>query len=133
MGTTTFFLRHNDMAGEFSKMSKGDLKKLDELKSWGDKNRYYGAWTVPLELHNGNAHILLWWYGRLMRLEEAPKLLTGKYFSRFKGKRINAYEWTVFKQYAIRELNELDKEFKRRIRRSKRLADAGKTTKTPRD
>ena len=127
MGTTTFFLRHNDLRLEFERMTKKDLKEMARLSPWGDgKDRGYHGWSAPLELHNGNAHILVWWYGRLMRLEKAPENLTEKYYSRFRGKRINEYEWTVFKKFAIAELERLDKEFRSRIRRAKRMERAGK-------
>jgi len=36
------------------------------------------------------------------------------------GKRINAYEWTVFRRYAVSELERLDREFKRCIKKAKR-------------
>jgi len=130
MGTTTFFLRLNDLGPKFEYMTKKDLKAMAKLSPWGgEERRYYRGWSAPLELHNGNAHILVWWYGRLMRLEDAPGNLARKYYSRFRGKTINEYEWTVFKKFAEAELERLDREFKRRIRRAKRDGREGRANK----
>jgi len=110
MGTTTFFLRLNDLGPKFEHMEKKDLKELAKLSPWGESD-YYRGWSAPMEIHNGNADILVWWYGRLIKLRDAPGKLTEKYYSRFRGKTINEYEWTVFKKFAMAELERLDKEF----------------------
>lgn len=116
MGTTTIYTRHNDLKFPLDKMTKKELKELSQLSPYKEKNRFKG-WEAPLELHNGNIHVLVWWRGRLMRLEEAPEKLAEKYYSRFKGKKLNEYEWTLLKRFVQREINSLDKEFKKHIRK----------------
>ena len=54
-----------------------------------------------------------------MRIEDAPKILNRKYFSKYRGKEVNEYEWTVFKRYLLSEIQSLDKEFKKSRRRNK--------------
>ena len=84
-----------------------------------DKSSYYTGWQAPLELHNGNVYVLVFWKGRLMRIEDAPKILNRKYFSKYRGKEVNEYEWTVLKRYLLSEIQSLDKEFKKSRRRNK--------------
>lgn len=117
MGTTTFFLRHNDLKKPLSKMNKKELEKFDKLSPY-DEDSYFHGWRVPMELHNGNIYVLVFWKGRLMKLEDAPKMLNKKYYSRFHGKEINVYEWTVLRKYISAELQRLDKEFKRSLRKN---------------
>jgi hypothetical protein len=119
MGTTTFFLRHNDMGLGFKNMKKADLKELDELSPWGGDKSHYRGWRVEMELHNGNIDLLVWWKGRLMRLEDAPRLLDDKFYNKYTGKRENIYEWTLLKRSIERDLDCLDKEFKRHIRKKR--------------
>jgi hypothetical protein len=116
MGTTTFYLKRNDLGLDFGGMSKKDLKELDKLSPYGEEKRYMG-WSSPMELHNGNVYILVWWQGRLMKLEDAPKLLNKKYYDRYRGKTHNIYEWTLLKSVTMKDLGYLDKEFKKSIRR----------------
>ncbi|MBI5036441.1 hypothetical protein HZC09_03785 [Candidatus Micrarchaeota archaeon] len=73
MGTSTIFRRHNDLYQALSGMSKGQLASLDKASPWRAEQDLPSGWSAPLELHNGNVHVLVWWYGRLMRLEDAPK------------------------------------------------------------
>lgn len=91
MGTTTIFLRLNDLHGELRRMSRDEPKKLDELSPYRTENSCRG-WTTPLELHNGNVHILVWWKGKLMRLENAPEELCRKYYDKHTGKTWHVYE-----------------------------------------
>ena len=116
MGTSTIYKRMNDLRTPLDKWTKKELKQLDQLSPWKEEN-YFKGWSAPLELHNGNIHVLVWWYGRLFRLEDAPAKLTEKYYSRFMGKRLNKYEWTVLRKYIISEANELDKVFKRVVKK----------------
>ena len=51
MGTTTFFLKINDLGKPLNKMGKGDLEKISNLSPY-DKSPYYAGWQAPLELHN---------------------------------------------------------------------------------
>ena len=88
MGTTTFFLRHNDLGKPLNKMSKKELEKLNNLSPYDDTPHYAG-WRVPLQLHNGNVYVLVFWQGRLMRIEEAPKVLNKKYYSKYRYKEVN--------------------------------------------
>lgn len=112
MGTTTFFLRLNDCGKPLHKMSKKELAELNNVTPYDDKP-YKGGWLVPLELHNGNVNVLVFWKGRLMKIEDAPKVLNKKYYDKYRSKKINEYEWTVLKKYLLAEIACLDKEFKK--------------------
>ena len=118
MGTTTFFLRHNDLSKPLSKMGKRELEKLDSLSPYGETQCHAG-WNVPFELHNGNTYALVFWRGRLMKIEDAPKILNKKYYSKYIGKEVNEYEWTVLRKYMLAEIQRLDKEFKKSLRENK--------------
>ncbi len=71
MGTSKVYLRYNDFGAHLDRMTKKDLEKLDKLSPYGKNNRFLG-WRVPFELHNGNVYVLIFWKGRLMKLEDAP-------------------------------------------------------------
>ncbi len=118
MGTTTFFLRHNDLGKPLSKIGKKELEKIDSLSPYGGTQSHAG-WSVPFELHNGNVYALVFWKGRLMKIEDAPKVLNKKYYSKHSGKEVNEYEWTVLKKYMLAEIQRLDKEFKKSLRKNK--------------
>ena len=98
-------------------MSEKELKELNNLSPYDDKP-YKGGWMVPLELHNGNVNALVFWKGRLMKFEDAPKALRKKYYSKHLGKEVKEYEWTVFKKYILAEVERLDKEFKKSLRKN---------------
>lgn len=115
MGTTTFFLRHNDLSKPLDKMGKKDLARLNGLSPYGE-TKHFSGWHVPFELHNGNVYPLVFWKGNLMRLEDAPKVLNKKYYSKYRGKEVNEYEWTVLKRSLLAEIEELDKAFKKSVR-----------------
>ncbi len=119
MGTTTFYLRHNDLKTNLARLKKGDLRELDKLSPYGKENSAFG-WKVPMELHNGNVYLLVFWKGRLMKLEDAPKFLNNKYYDKYRGKAIKEYEWTLLKKYALASLESLDKEFKKELRKEKK-------------
>ncbi len=121
MGTTTFFLRHNDLRNPFTKMDKKELEKLDTLSPYGE-TQHHAGWSVPFELHNGNVYVLVFWKGRLMKIEDAPKRLNKKYYSKHRGKEVNEYEWTVLKKYMLAEIQRLDKEFKKSLRKNRTRA-----------
>ena len=125
MGTTTFFLRLNDCGKPLHKMDKKELEELNNFSPYDDKP-YRGSWLVPLELHNGNVYALVFWKGKLMKIEDAPKVLNKKYYSKHHGKEVNEYEWTVLKKYMLTEIQRLDKEFKGSLRKNKIRAKAGK-------
>ena len=112
MGTTTFYLRHNDGASRLDSLSKEDLTKLDLLSPFGNDN-HHGGWHVPMELHNGNVHVLVFWKGRLMKLEDAPQNLNRKYYDKYRGKIRREYEWTILRGYILREVAYLDKTFRK--------------------
>ena len=118
MGTTTFFLRHNDLGKPLSKMDKKELEKLDSLSPY-DETQHHAGWSVPFELHNGNTYALVFWKGKLMKIEDAPKVLNKKYYSKYLGKEVNEYEWTVLKKFMLAEIQRLDKEFKKSLRKNK--------------
>jgi len=119
MGTTTFFLRHNDSGKPLNKMSKKELEKLDNLSPY-DETPYFNGWSVPLKLHNGNVYALVFWKGKLMKIEEAPKVLSKKYYDKYRGKELKEYEWTILKKYLLAQIEHLDKEFKKAQRKNKR-------------
>lgn len=125
MGTTTFFLRLNDLKKPLDKMTKKELADLDGLSPYGEEKQCAG-WQVPLELHNGNVYVLVFWKGRLIKLEDAPKILNKKYYNKYRGKEVNEYEWTVLKRYILAKIQGLDKEFKKSLRKNKT------SSKTPR-
>ena len=116
MGTTTFYLKHNDFGMSLNRMTKQELDKLNKITPY-DKEPYYLGWSVPLELHNGNVYVLVFWKGKLMKLEEAPKILNKKYYDKYGGKTLREYEWTLLKNLMLREVNYLDKEFKKKLRK----------------
>lgn len=49
MGTTTFYLKHNDFGLSLNQMSKDDSEALSQLSPFGDNNRYKWG-TTHLEL-----------------------------------------------------------------------------------
>lgn len=124
MGTTTFYLKHNDLRRSLSRMSKEEIKKIDKLSSYGKDNSYLG-WTVPCELHNGNVYLLVFWKGRLMKLEQAAETLTNKYYDKYRGKTLKIYEWTLLKNYILREVEYLDSLFKKTRKKQKREKNDG--------
>ena len=100
-------------------MSKKELEELNNVTPYDDKP-YKGGWLVPLELHNSNMNVLVFWKGRLMRIEDAPKVLSKKYYDTYQGKKLNEYEWTILKRHLLSEIGHLDKEFKKARRKNKR-------------
>ncbi len=120
MGTSTIFRRLNDLGGKLSTMSKEELEKIDNLSPWNGEKESVRGWNVLMEPHNGNFYPLIWWYGRLMRLEDAPQLLAKKHYNKYTGKYSPSSEWTLLKKYLEYELKKLDKEYKKLRRKSKR-------------
>ena len=119
MGTTTFYLKHNDIGSSLNQMSKEDIEVLSKLHPFGDNN--HKGWRVPVELHNGNIYILVFWRGRLMRLDDAPAILNHKYYDKYSGKKINEYEWTLLRKLILNEVDNLDREFKKSVKKAKSL------------
>jgi hypothetical protein len=129
MGTSTIYKRMNDLGLLFKNMNKKDLKELEKLSPL-NKEQWYHGWSCPMELHNGNVYSLVFWKGRLMKLEDAPKLLNKKYYDKYQGKTIKEYEWTLLKRLILNEINYLDKEFKKEIRKTnKKIISKTKTEK----
>lgn len=95
-------------------MTKEELDKLDNLSPYKKDNSAFG-WFVPFELHNGNIYPLIFWKGRLIRLDEAPNRLDKKYYNILTGKTTKEYEWTVLKKFLLNEIKRLDKEFKKSL------------------
>lgn len=121
MGTTTFYLRYNDLKKPLNKMSKKELEKLDNISPYkADQNSHYLGWRVPFELHNGNVYVLVFWKGQIMKLEQAPDMLNKKYYDRYQGKTIREYEWTLLRKYIIADIQRLDKKFKNSIRKNRK-------------
>lgn len=71
-----------------------------------------------MELYNGNIYLLVWWYGKLMKLEDAPKQLSNKFYHKYAGKTLREYEWTVLRRFCQGMLQQLDKDFKRFIKKN---------------
>ena len=118
MGTTTFYLRYNDFGRKLNDMTKKERKIFDDLSPYKNENEAFG-WRVPIELHNGNIYLLVFWKGRLIKLEDSPKELNKKYYNKYEGNFVKEYEWTLLKKMILNELEDLDKEFKREIRKCK--------------
>ncbi len=119
MGTTTFYLRYNDFGARLKNLKKKELEKFDKLSPYKEENSAFG-WRVPLELHNGNVYVLVFWKGKLMKLEGAPKELNKKYWDKYQGKFVKEYEWTLLKKLIENSLSYLDKEFRKGLRRKKK-------------
>jgi|SRR3989344_8142939 len=119
MGTTTFYLRHNDFGARLKNMKVKEREKFDKLSPYKLENSAFG-WRVPLELHNGNIYTLVFWKGKLMKIEDAPKTLNKKYYNKYTGKYMKEYEWTLLKKYIENQLAYLDKDFKKEIKKLKR-------------
>ena len=113
MGTSTIFRRYNDFGGRLADMSKKDLEKIDKMNPWSAEKESVHGWSILMELHNGNINPLIWWHGRLLRLRDAPNILTKKYYDTYHGKHLQASEWTLLKRYLEGELKTLDNEYKR--------------------
>ena len=109
----------NDLGLSFKNMNKKDLKELDKISPYNEDSYYHG-WNAPFELHNGNIYLLVFWKGKLMRLEDAPKQLSKKYYNKYTGKTLKEYEWTLLKNKILSDLNSLDRVFKEEIRNKKK-------------
>ena len=123
MGTATIFKRLNDLHGSLADMTKEELEKIDGSSPYSSEKLWLHGWSIEMELHTGNVEPLVWWKGRLMRLRDAPKLLTKKYYNKYSGKYSPSSEWTMLKKYLQAELEQLDKEFKRIKRREYRSTE----------
>lgn len=121
MGTSTLFRRYNDFGARLSNLSKKELKEIDALSPWKEEKGVVGGWSAVMELHNGNFYPLIWWYGRLFHLRDAPKILAKKHYNKYTGKMTREYEWTMLKTIIERELKDLDKEFMRAMARERRM------------
>ena len=119
MGTSTIYKKMNDLGLSFKSMNKKDLTELDKISPYKEDS-YYRGWNAPFELHNGNIYILVFWKGKLMRLEDAPKQLSKKYYNKYTGRTLKEYEWTLLKKMILNELNSLDRVFKGEMRKKER-------------
>ena len=109
-------------------MPKEDLKKIDESNPWNKERDGARGWSAVMELHNGNFHPLIWWYGRLIHLRDAPTQLANKHYNKYTGKHVRISDWTSIME---RELKELGKEYKKfRARQYARKAKEGKKRET---
>jgi len=118
MGTTTFYLKHNDLGISLNNMTQEEINTLSKLSPY-QKNNNFKGWSTPMELHNSNVYLLVFWKGRLMKLEDAPITLRKKYYNSHTGKTLREYEWTILKRFMINEIKYLDKKFKKELRRKK--------------
>ncbi len=119
MGTTTIYQKHNDFGRSLRLMSKKEIEIVSELSPYG-KNTSYLGWSVPVELHNKNVYLLVFWKGRMMRLEQARERLINKYYDKYRGKTINMYEWTVLKKFILTQVEYQDSLFKKALQKQKR-------------
>jgi len=115
MGTSKVYFKYNDFGAHLHSMTKKELDRLDKLSPY-IKDNYFLGWRAPFELHNGNAYILIFWKGRLMKIEDAPAQLNKKYWDKYRGKTHNLYEWTILKKLILNEVEYLDKKFKKELR-----------------
>lgn len=97
-------------------MTRKELEKLDRLSPCSKDNGFLGR-RAPLELHNGHVYVLVFWKGRLMKLEDAPHQLNSKYWDKYRGKTHSLYEWTLLKRLILNEVDYLDKEFKKELKK----------------
>lgn len=51
---------------------------------------------------------------------EGLKVLNKKYYDKYRGERLNEYEWTILKRYLSTKIEYLDKDFKKTHRKRKR-------------
>ena len=56
-----------------------------------------------------------------MRLDDAPAILNHKYYDKYSGKKINEYEWTLLRKLILNEVENLDREFKKSVKKAKSL------------
>ena len=105
-------------------MSKKDLENLGKLSPFSKDDKFYHGWKASYELHNGNVYVLVFWKGRLMKLEEAPESLTKKYWDKYHNKTLREYEWTLLKRLILNEINYLDNKFKKELRKKKNVQEA---------
>ena len=66
-----------------------------------------------------NIYFLVFWKGRLMKLNNAPTILNHKYYDKYSGKALKEYEWTLLRKMILNEVENLDQEFKKSLRRRK--------------
>lgn len=119
MGTTTFYLKNNDLGRNLHNMSKEELEQFDKINPYS-KDPYFKGWKVAVELHNGNIYPLIFWKGRFMKLEDALANLNKKYYDKYTGKNRKEYEWTLLKNLLLSEIERLDEEFKASLRKKKK-------------
>lgn len=127
MGTSTLFRRYNDLHPHLASLSKNELKEIDALSPWKEEKDVVRGFSAIMELHNGNFHPLIWWYGRLLHLRDAPKILAKKYYNKYTGKMTREYEWTMVKTIIERELKFLDKEFRHERARERKTMNSLRT------
>lgn len=119
MGTSTIYLRYNDLKRKLRDRTKEELDNIDALSPHKESHAF--EWHAPLELHNGNVYPLIFWKGKLMRLDKAPFILNNKYYDKYSGKYLKIYEWTLLKKLVLSELERADNEFKKHSRKKKIL------------
>ena len=99
-------------------MTKEELSTMDNL--YRKDNSYAFGWNAPLEIHNGNVYILIWWKGRLMRLDQSPEKLNKKYYDKYAGKTRKEYEWTILKGALLNELKMIDDKFRNSLKKDRK-------------
>ena len=62
MGTSTIFIRFNDLSRNPSQMTKQELKEFDLMVPYAEEKKRVAGWRAEMELHNGNFHPLIWWH-----------------------------------------------------------------------
>lgn len=106
-------------------MSKEELERLDNASPWSRDPILPGGWEAPLELHNSDIHILVWWKGMMMRLEKAPEqeILHRKFWNRYKGKTQNRSEWSIIRRALNYRMEEAERTYLKKHRELKKKSD----------
>lgn len=132
MGTSTIFQRFNDFGRRLAGMTKKELEAIDTMSAYASEEQKQenlpGGWNCPLELHNRNIEVLLWYEGRLMRLHEAPPRLLDFFYNSWKGKTEKRTKWSVARRMLKMDIERAEEAF-RRAQRAKRRETKKKLVK----
>jgi len=121
MGTTTIFQRHNDYGKRLSSMEKEELGAIDSISAYSSEEEKRkllpGGWYCPLEVHNSDIEVLLWYRGRLFRLMDAPENLLDFFYNKWKGKVEKRTKWSVARMLLKIQLAEAERRYEKALRK----------------